>query len=246
MNPPAPMINKSDNYDQFKFIDWNRELNQSNITKLTNENIKNFKMHLFPIIVDENHRIIDGQHRFTACKNEGWHVYYIVKPSDDCDFEEIRSVNTAGKKHSALDRFYMLYKMGDENAIRVKEIDDSFDGLFTTQTVLKALATGGDSGQLNTNLSKGFILLNDLTIGFQILENLACSDIIGREKEKLVISIKRVVRKFGISPPDLISKLEDYGFVLRKGMSMESVMENIIMIWNKNRKKHRIDISAVH
>lgn len=38
-----------------------------------------------PIIVSEDFRIIDGQHRFEACKELGFPIYFLVMPSKNAE-----------------------------------------------------------------------------------------------------------------------------------------------------------------
>ena len=73
----VPIIKKTKDYGKFDFIKWNRSLSNSNLNRLETENKKNFQMHLFPIVVDKNFQIVDGQHRFQVCKTNKWDVYYV-------------------------------------------------------------------------------------------------------------------------------------------------------------------------
>ena len=64
-------------YDMFSFLDANRKLNVRNYSKLINS-MKEEQLKI-PIIVNEKFQIIDGQHRFTAEKELGLPVYYMVQ-----------------------------------------------------------------------------------------------------------------------------------------------------------------------
>lgn len=113
-NFPAPSkIHVSEDYDDFHFLKFNRELNKSNVNKLKHQNEEKFEMHKFPIIVDKNHAIIDGQHRFEACKEMGAPIYYIVDKNKDVDWKDVHRVNIAGVKHSLNDKVTMLLKCGN-------------------------------------------------------------------------------------------------------------------------------------
>ena len=68
----APMVNNSNqvqttsNYSLFTSLEGNRNVNKLHVKRLK-ESMQ--KKYLFTvIIVNEKYQIIDGQHRFTACK----------------------------------------------------------------------------------------------------------------------------------------------------------------------------------
>ena len=63
-------------YDLFKTIDGNRTINRLHADRIADSMSE--KQLLTPIIVNEKFEIIDGQHRFTACQDRGFPVYYIV------------------------------------------------------------------------------------------------------------------------------------------------------------------------
>ncbi|GMX60618.1 ParB N-terminal domain-containing protein [Paenibacillus elgii] len=63
-------------YDRFNTIDGNRIINELHVKRLI-ESMQQ-KQLITPIIVNEKHEIIDGQHRFKAQSSLGLPVYYIV------------------------------------------------------------------------------------------------------------------------------------------------------------------------
>ena len=102
-------IYKTKDYDQFKLDNgYNRELVAYNIKKLI-ESIKTIgdKGECFPIVVDENGLIIDGQHRFTVRKQLGLPIYYII--SLELDSAKLGLLNEAVSKWKSND-FYKVAK----------------------------------------------------------------------------------------------------------------------------------------
>lgn len=89
----APVIHKTINYDLFKFHEENRRAGSN---KQIAKQIAEIDLTPYvPIIVDENHYIIDGQNRFMACKEQGKPIYYVVMPSTYDSGEAIMSLNKA-------------------------------------------------------------------------------------------------------------------------------------------------------
>lgn len=69
-------IHKTTNYQQFSFLEYNRNVDSSKnmIKSISTNDLTAYA----PIIVSPDFKIIDGQHRFIACKEMGLPVYYIV------------------------------------------------------------------------------------------------------------------------------------------------------------------------
>ena len=70
-------IQKSKDYNIFKTLTGNRELNISHKEKLKKSFKENYL--ISPIIINEKYEIIDGQHRFNAARELGYYVYYILR-----------------------------------------------------------------------------------------------------------------------------------------------------------------------
>jgi len=68
----------SSDYDLFKTIDGNRNLNVLHVERLKRSMDDDYLVS--PIVVNENYEIIDGQHRFEAAKELGNPIYFIVCP----------------------------------------------------------------------------------------------------------------------------------------------------------------------
>lgn len=62
-------------YEAFSFITGNRNINKPHLEKLRKSMLEMYIP--VPIVVNENLEIIDGQHRFVICKEEGIAVHFI-------------------------------------------------------------------------------------------------------------------------------------------------------------------------
>lgn len=76
----TPKINSTTDYDLFQFHGYNREVGK--ITKIKKSIQKADITAYVPIVVDEDYRIIDGQHRFCACRELGLPVYFVMLPRE--------------------------------------------------------------------------------------------------------------------------------------------------------------------
>ena len=72
------IIHSSTDYDSFEFFKGNRPLLKGHVKNLVED--KTFPKNFFscPIVVNEKKFILDGQHRYTAAKQLGIPIYYII------------------------------------------------------------------------------------------------------------------------------------------------------------------------
>lgn len=81
MTQTSTQLIRTKEYNRFKRIDANREVNKAHLKKLV-ESIKSRNLlHLYPLIVNERFEIIDGQHRLKAAEQLGCDVYYLLDPN---------------------------------------------------------------------------------------------------------------------------------------------------------------------
>ena len=75
-------VKETKDYGKFSFLGDNRELRKGHIDKLVNAILEYGYIKSNPIIVNADYQIIDGQHRFEACKKLGLPIVYIVDNSE--------------------------------------------------------------------------------------------------------------------------------------------------------------------
>ena len=69
-------------YSKFQFLDYNRTVVPKRVQNIIESITKIGYVKSEPILVDENYFIIDGQHRFMACKELGLPIHYEYKELD--------------------------------------------------------------------------------------------------------------------------------------------------------------------
>ena len=94
-------IRHTSDYDQFKVIVSNREVDKRHVKKLAQSIKHRNLMFIKPILVNSRLEIIDGQHRLEACRIIGEPVHYMVV--DGLDKDDIAILNTAQKNWTMLD-----------------------------------------------------------------------------------------------------------------------------------------------
>jgi len=94
-------ILKTKDYSMFKFIKNNREVSIEIVNRLAFSIKKHGYIESKPILVNGNLGIIDGQHRFHACKKLGIDVVYVIQKNLSEDI--ILDLNTGQKNWSLTD-----------------------------------------------------------------------------------------------------------------------------------------------
>ena len=83
------VIHETYDYKKFSFLESNREVNKPHVTRLKESMNEEYLMS--PITVNENFRVIDGQHRFTAAQECGLPIRYII--ADGYGVEQMKRFN---------------------------------------------------------------------------------------------------------------------------------------------------------
>lgn len=131
------VIYKTKNYEVFKFIGGNRTIRPGNIEKMRQSMIE--QQLVIPICVNENFEIIDGQHRFTVCKELKKPVYYYVQ--DGYRLPEVERANRSNTNWSLNDFLHSFTHKNNENYIKVESICDQYNVIASDviRVIAKAL-----------------------------------------------------------------------------------------------------------
>lgn len=111
-----PVIKETREYDLFKFVGKNRGVDPQKVSlfKKTMKESPHLPA-LNPILVNESMEIIDGQHRFHACRDLGIPIYYLQ--SAELTHEDIITLNK-DRKNWTLDDFINFHvRNGNKNFI---------------------------------------------------------------------------------------------------------------------------------
>lgn len=86
-------VYETKDYSRFKIIDGNRELDHVAKVKKSIEKVG----YLYcPILVNEKWEIVEGQHRYTACKELGLPIMYVMQ--NGLSIKQVQALNTCAKQ----------------------------------------------------------------------------------------------------------------------------------------------------
>ena len=115
------MTQKTKDYEKFTLLDFNRDVDSRHVKKLKDSISKFGYLHSNPIIVNSGFEIIDGQHRFVACKEMGLPIEYeVIVDANDSIMIDLN--NTA--KGWTINNFINHYarKTKNQNYLRLQRL----------------------------------------------------------------------------------------------------------------------------
>lgn len=119
---PISTIYETYDYEMFEKVNGNRLLNSINYTKLLKSMEE--KQLLIPICVNENLQIIDGQHRFNACKELKKPVHFYI--TEGYTIDDVKRANLVGKNWAKIDFLNLFISQSNKNYIDFAEILDIY------------------------------------------------------------------------------------------------------------------------
>jgi hypothetical protein len=144
-------VYKTKNYDAFKFLSGNRNVDHSMAIE---KSMREFGSLVSVVIVNEKLEIIEGQNRFTAAKRSGEPFYYTIV--EGYGIKETRILNQCSKNWSAKDFIKSYAEEGKVGYVKLQELHDMFPELTLANIVMIAKGNlGNNSGYGSDNyLSK--------------------------------------------------------------------------------------------
>lgn len=113
-------IFKETDYEKFKFTSKNRKIDPRKVARYAQEALKSpHLMEACPILVNEKMEIIDGQHRFLACKEKNLPIYYIR--DHRLSYSDISTLNKDQKNWSLEDFVNYHCESGNKNFLKLRE-----------------------------------------------------------------------------------------------------------------------------
>lgn len=124
----------TNSYEIFKNIKGNRLLRQNNLNKIM-ESMKE-KQLIIPICVNEKMEIIDGQHRYSSCRELRLPVYYYIQPG--YNIEDVERANRANTNWVLTDFLASYSSKGNTTYQKLNQIIEDY-GLSIAE-LLKVLS----------------------------------------------------------------------------------------------------------
>ena len=160
-------VNQTTDYSMFKPLGGNRKVNMLHVNRLK----KSFKEHyLFsPILVNEKHQIIDGQHRFIAAKDMQLPINYTVVHG--YSLKEVQTLNANSKNWNKLDYLNAYCDLGYENYLEMRKFMRTFPdfGIAVSEMILTS-KKANNNGDRCRKFTDGGLDIPDLNASYDNAE----------------------------------------------------------------------------
>jgi len=181
-------VGTTKDYSLFKFFNYNRAIKGANL-KAIKKAIQKRGL-IMPILVTDEFRVIDGQHRLLALEELGMEVHYVI--AHDYIPNDVEEVNNVGKNWDIRARVNNLAEHGNVNFIELLKMYKEWGHTFSEGTINDAFfKTGVNSSKAIRD--KSYTIHKNL--GTEVLENaIIMSEIVPKAiQNKFVRALKSVM-----------------------------------------------------
>lgn len=237
----------TENYSMFGHIGGNRNLDSSNLNKIKQSiTKKHIKTNAVICIVDNSDelqplKIIDGQHRFEACKTLNMPVSYVIDDTLDMKtiLNDITLLNTASKEWDVSDFMRSEAKKGNENYILYSKVYTQYDKIFDHEALFFIL--NNDTNRKYPKVSypsfkSGELLFDqsDLNYLTKRLEDISLfneySEIGGKRYYQKALN--QMINTRGFDPNQMLVKLKTRKSTITKCTTVEGALRQLADIYN--------------
>lgn len=221
-------------YDKFKILDTNRDIIPRHVRSISKSigEYGNFTKNV-PIIVNENYEIIDGQHRFEACKALGEEIFFTVVPG--LTWEDAVAMNRIHRTWTPFDYAKSYAVQGNKPYIDFLRYYETYG--FQAGTIISAML--GVSHDIGGHLSgprqfRSGGLTNDLPGHAEKLLGMLSEvqEILGHCTRPQLMAFLRVFQAKEYDHKQMLHKLRMYGSNMQKFAGIQDNARQIEEIYN--------------
>lgn len=228
------LVQETTDYDQFTYMDQNREVDRPHVNHLIKEmeEYGNFTKSQ-PILVNERLEVIDGQHRLEACKSLNLPVFFTVVRG--LTIVDARKMNILQKNWTGRDYLHTYVEEGLPAYKKIEELVDTYDDF--SLTVILLYAVGQYTRGYNADYRNGTFDNFDLEKVKQRLDKLSeLSDVSPAFKTRsLAIALLEIMQAPEYSHERLLEKVKSNPTLVKSYQSVADNMRQLEDLYNKDR-----------
>lgn len=224
-------VNRTTNYDQFVFLEANRDQSRGHVEALKRafDEIGNLTR-VQPILVNDNMEIIDGQHRFVACKELGEPIFYTVVPG--LGVNDARQMNILHRGWTIEDFARSYAAAGDPNYQKYLELREDYG--FNHSILMNYITNSQGSGGEYKEFRVGNFVMPDIQEVRSRLTRLAeAGEFVPMVSDRYFArAFLRAQQVEGYDHKRMLRKLELHQNLLRRYASTEDYLRMLEEIYN--------------
>jgi hypothetical protein len=238
------MVFQTTEYDRFRMILGNRQLNERKIKRIITEIEGGVDLlEYYPIQVSEKNKvleIIDGQHRFYICRKLKKPVFYIVLKKE-VGLPDIAKVNSNVEKWKGADFINCFSQLDNENYIKLRDVMDKYPVPLTTAIGMLQAGRVNEGGSANGNFENGVFVIKHYDFAMKVFEYCSQFKFPRKFSRSFITAITRVMAANKITVEDLIERCNTNADDMIISNHWKEYLTNMENIFNKG-KKNRIVI----
>lgn len=164
------VIRQSSDFQKFTIDPINRAIDDNHVWRLAEAIADKNLLAEYPILVDSELRVIDGQHRLRAAEELGVPIYYIV--SSKATVSDAAITTAVTKKWTAADYLNRYVAEGRAEYIKLSNFMNEVEFISPKITLLRDLCYYGNRQGLNLAFSQGKYICNDIPFARKVIKNL--------------------------------------------------------------------------
>ncbi len=234
------MIYETLDYNQFKSITSNREVDEKHVQRLLKAISKKNLLQVNPIICNENMEVVDGQHRLEAAQRLCIPIYYIQNTG--ISKSDIAAINSNAKNWTVMD--YINYW-----TVEKRSGFDKLSSFLSENTLIPpstALAMMSSDGSRNTqDLRDGVIDISnyDLAVKIAVIIKFYRNIFPHAYDRNFILAVIETVRIPGYDHEIMKGKLEYQSRSLVKCANKKQYLEMLEEIYNYRSSKNSLKFS---
>lgn len=239
---------KTTDYNLFSFLNNNRLLNRNHINKLKEAiSEEGYKVYL-PILVNEHFEIVDGQHRFVACKEMGLPIYYTIIHEGN-EIKALLDMNNLNLSWSSNDYVHHYASEHNQNYIRLENLTKELGLTARTCIIIASHKNIDGGGYLSRAIKEGnikFALDDSLKVKCFASNMEKLLTALGtrlKKSTRLITALLKLSQARNFKWETLISKAEKYPTMTYPCRTSDEFYEMLVRLYNHNirRQENKIE-----
>lgn len=238
------IIHESNQYEKFAFDPTNRPVDIQKVDKLVRLIQERNLLSYYPLLVNTNGIIVDGQHRFCAAKRLGLSFYYIIVGA--INVTDIAEASTVQSGWKIGDQMHHYCACGYPEYIAIREFMRKYPWMTTSTAV--GLCHAGDHKLLNAAFKNGTYKANALVFAEKVAS--AAMDFapyIAYYREMVFVStVRNLFQNREYQHERMVRKLKYLSSKMRKCTDVPSYMLVLSEIYNyKEPAENRVVLAKI-
>lgn len=194
-------------YSKFSYILGNRPIDERHVRMLAKKMREEGNlMDKFPVKIDKNGGIIDGQHRIAAAKLNNYPVFYSV--IDDASDNTIISINTGSRNWRWQDYARYHASKGNDNYKKFVVLIEEFGYKFHVLLAFSVLRDGRNSNDFN----EGKLEILDYDLTFKLLSQYRkLRETANNSSREFALACLRMLRNPKYDHEHMVNQIMAYG-----------------------------------